>query len=104
MKASTAFGFTLLILIFSAWAKPVVAQKPQFANPLIEGDISYSPSDLVNHQTQTMGVEMAFSAENSHSFETVDGLADCTFRLVYTAVNCHRGLRMGNKFWNLARP
>lgn len=104
MKASTAFGLTLLLLICNAWAEPFVAQNPQVANPLIEVDVSYSPSEWANHQTQSMGMDAAFSAENSHPFETVDWLADCTFRLVYTFVNRNLGLRMGKNLWNLAQP
>lgn len=102
MKASTTLGLTLLLLMCHAWAEPVVAQKPQVANPLVEGEVSNSPSGCVNHQTHTVGTEAALTAENSHTFETVDRLTDSTFRLVYTVVNRHWGLRMGKKLWNFA--
>jgi hypothetical protein len=109
MNVATTLGLTLLLLVCNAWAKPFAAQKPEVAsnycNPLVEeGEVSCSPNEWVNHQTQTMGTEVAFSAENSRSFETVGWLADCTFRLVYTVVDRHWGLRMGKNLWNLAQP
>jgi hypothetical protein len=104
MKASTALGLTLLLLICNACAKPVVAQKPEVANILVEREVSYTPSEWANHQTRSMGTEATFSSEKSHPFETVDWLADCTFRLGYTLVNRNWGLRMGKNLWNLAKP